>query len=123
MSRTTARRALAISTLLLLAVAATLAFGGTVAPSGSASARSTTAVGLGARDDAHVVAAVPARAADWVIGQQRGPQGNDHLVAVLLAAAVLVVAQARRRTALTGRRVRAALGAHRSGIRAPPAFV
>jgi hypothetical protein len=123
MSRTAARRALASTTLLLLAIAATLAFGETVAASRAAGTGSATATGHARRDDVHVVAAAPLRAAEWAIGQQRGPQSTDHLVAVLVAAAVLLLAQGRRRAALAGHRGRAALCAHRSGIRAPPAFV
>ena len=123
MRTTVTRSRLAAGALLILSVAAAFAFGETVATSAPTTARSAMAVGFGVRDGAHVVAAVPARATEWAVGQQRGPQGNDHLVAVLFAAAVLVMAEARRRAALLARRGRAALRGHRSGIRAPPAFV
>jgi hypothetical protein len=121
MRPTVARPRRAIGALLLLA-AATFAFGATVTASAPTAARPATAVGIALRDDARAVAAVPARATEWAVGPQRGSPGNDQLVAVLVAAAVLVPAQARRRAALAARPSRAALRGQRSGIRAPPAF-
>jgi hypothetical protein len=122
MRPTVVRPRRAVGALLLLTAAATLAFGTPLTASASSAARSATAVGIAVRDDARAVAAVPARATEWAVGQQRGSQGNDQLVAVLLAAAVLVLAQARRRAARAARPSRAAMRGQRSGIRAPPAF-
>jgi hypothetical protein len=121
MSRTAARRALAIATLLLLTIAAASVFDATSTAADGATKRSAAVEG-GVRDGAHAVAAVPARPSDWVTGQQRGPQGNDQMVAVLLAAAVLLLAQARRRATLVAGRGRVSRGGQRSGSRAPPAF-
>jgi hypothetical protein len=120
MSRTAARRALAIATLLLTIAAASVFDAPSTAADG-AMERSAAVEGA-VRDGVHAVAAVPARASDWVTGQQRGPQGNEQLVAVLLAAAVLLLAQARRRATLVAGRGRASRGGQRSGSRAPPAF-
>jgi hypothetical protein len=118
MRPTVARRALAICALLL-AAAATLASRETATASAWSASRSASAVGL--HDDAHIAAAAPARATEWAVGQHRGEHG-DELAAVLLAAAVLVVAHARRHAALVGGRGRVAPGRRRAGIRGPPAF-
>ncbi len=117
-----ARRSLATGALLLLALAATWALG-TAVP-GPSAVRGHASATAGARlgDDAHAIAAAPARSADWAVGQPRGPQGNDRLVAVLLAAAMLLVAQAWRRAAFAPYRNRVGLGGHRAPSRAPPAF-
>lgn len=117
--RTTSAR---VAALLLLAVAASFAFSDRVGAPARTVAHSAAAAGVDLRDDAHVVAAVPARATDWIVGHQRAPQGNDHLVAVLLAVAVLLVAQFRHRVAFSTRWCRAARRGHRTGIRGPPAF-
>ena len=111
-----------LAALLLLAVAASFAWSATVVAPAPTVVHSATAVGVGVRDDAHAVAAVPTRAADWIVGQQRAPHGDDQLVAVLLAVAVLLVAEFRRRAALSTRWCRAARRGHRTGIRGPPAF-
>jgi hypothetical protein len=116
------RRTPALAALLLLVVAAAFAFGSAASARRPTVARSAPAVGFGFRDDVPVVAAVPARGADWVVGQQRGPQGDDQLVAVLLAVSVLLVAHLRRRASLSTRWGRAARRGHRTGIRGPPAF-
>jgi hypothetical protein len=121
MSRTAAGRALSIATLLLLTIAVASVFDAT-STAGDGATKGSAAVEGAMRDGVHAVAAVPARASDWVNGQQRGLQGNDQLVAVLLTAAVLLLAQARRRAALVTGRGCAPRGGQRSGSRAPPAF-
>jgi hypothetical protein len=107
--------------LLLLTIAVASVFDATSTATDGARKRSAAVEG-GGRDGARAVAAVPARASDWVTGQQRGPQGSDQLVAVLLAAAVLLLAQARRRATLVAGRGRAPRSGRRSGIRGPPAY-
>jgi hypothetical protein len=118
-----AGRRLATGALLLLALAATLAFG--TALQGPNATRGQASATAGARlgDDAHAIAAAPGRSADWAVGQPRGPQGDDRLVAVVLAAALLLVAQAWRRAAFAPYRNRVGRGGHRAPSRAPPAFV
>lgn len=123
MRKTVARRHVAIGALALLAIAVLFTFGDAVRASSTATGHSSSAHGARVVDDVHAIAATPARGADWSTAQQRGPQGNDQLVAVLLAGALLVVASAWRRASGAAHRSRSALGAHRAASRAPPAFV
>jgi non-ribosomal peptide synthetase component E (peptide arylation enzyme) len=122
MRKTVARRHVALCALSLLALTAMLAVGETVTAPAATATHSSAAIGAQLRDDVHAIAVVPARSMDWVVGQQRGPQGNDQLVVALLAGALSVVALARRRAANASHRSRSALGAHRAASRAPPAF-
>jgi hypothetical protein len=108
--------------LVLLALSATLAFGEGVAAPGAGSSHSAAAVATRFRDDVHAIATAPVRAADWAIGQGRGSDGGERLVAVLLAAVMLLVAQAWRRPSRASSRGEAALHALHTGIRGPPAF-
>jgi hypothetical protein len=107
---------------VVLALAATLAFGNAERTPGAKTDRSTAAIGARLGDHAHAIAAAPARSAEWALGQERGPQGNDRLIGILLAAATLLVALAWRRAAFAPSRNRAGLGGHRAPSRAPPAF-
>lgn len=117
------RKTVARVALVLLVLSATLAFGDAVRAPGPSTSHSSTATSARIGDDVHAMAAMPARSVEWASNQQRGPQGNDRLVAVLLAVAVSVVAQAWRRASFAPSRSRAGLGGHRAPSRAPPAFV
>jgi hypothetical protein len=117
------RKAVALVALLLLASVATLASGEVVRASVATSGHATVALAAHVADDVHAAVTLPERGADWATTQARGPHANDTLVAVLLAAALLVVAEAGRRAASTPSRDRAALGGPRPASRAPPAFV
>jgi hypothetical protein len=108
--------------LVVLAFAALFAFGDAVRASSASTDQRSSAV-VARVVDARAVAAIPARSADWATTQQRGPQGNDQLVAVLLAGALLVVTSAWRRASSAASRSRCALSAQRAASRAPPAFV
>jgi hypothetical protein len=121
--RPLARLYLATGALLLLALAATLAFGNALHRPSATPGHASATAGARLGDDAHAISAAPARSADWAVGHPRGPQGNDRLVAVVLAATLLLVAQAWRRAALAPQRNRQGLGGHRAPSRAPPAFV
>jgi hypothetical protein len=120
MQRTAARVA-----LVLLALSATLAFGGASGqPSVRANADASDASGAstaGGRDRALAVASAPTSGPEWA-APSRGPSGGDRSIAILLAVAALVVGRRWRRVDAVADRIRLALRGRGSGIRGPPAF-
>jgi hypothetical protein len=117
------RRSVALAALVLLTSAATLASGEVVRASAAAPGHVSVAVATRVADDVRTAVTLSERGAEWATMQARGPHANDTLLAVLLAAALLVVAEAGRRAASTPSCDRAALAGPRAASRAPPAFV
>jgi hypothetical protein len=115
--RTTAARV----ALVLLAFTTSFAFGEIVRAPSAGVERGTAAIGTGVADDVHAIVAVPVRSTDWAVNEQRSPHRGDGLVAILLAAAVVLVAQLWRRAAVGTSRDRACLCSSHGGIRGPPA--
>jgi hypothetical protein len=122
-TRRPTRIALARVAVLFFAVAATLAFGAVVGARAASATSRADAITARVVEDARAVAAMPARAVEWAGNQLRSPHDDDHLVAVPLAIAALLLVGAWRRAALLPARARRALDGQRAASRAPPASI